>query len=191
MSISNPLIERSEGQCELCGATEDLNEYNVPPTHGADVSERVVICNLCKSQFEATDYPDANHWLCLNDAVWSQVPAVQVMANVMLHKLSNEGWAQDLLGMMYMDEETTKWVNVLNDSIANKVVHMDSNGNVLNAGDTVVLLKDLNVKGGGFTAKRGTSVRKITLVENNPEQIEGRVNDQHIVILTQYVRKSS
>jgi protein PhnA len=57
-------------------------------------------------------------------------------------------------------------------------------------GDSVVLIKDLNVKGGGFTAKRGTAVRNISLVHDNHEHIEGRVNDQQIVILTQYVKKS-
>jgi protein PhnA len=72
-----------------------------------------------------------------------------------------------------------------------KVVHKDSNGTVLLAGDSVVLIKDLEVKGGGFTAKRGTAVRGISLVEDNPKQIEGRVNGQQIVILTQFVKKSA
>jgi protein PhnA len=61
---------------------------------------------------------------------------------------------------------------------------------VLQAGDTVTLIKDLVVKGANFTAKRGTAVRNISLVRDNPEHIEGRVNDQHIVILTQFVKKS-
>ncbi|WP_372653863.1 PhnA domain-containing protein, partial [Draconibacterium sp.] len=52
------------------------------------------------------------------------------------------------------------------------------------------MIKDLNVKGGGFTAKRGTAVRNISLVHDNPEHIEGKVNGQHIVILTQYVKKN-
>ena len=71
------------------------------------------------------------------------------------------------------------------------MVHRDSNGAVLAAGDTVVLIKDLPVKGSSMVAKRGTSVRNIRLVQDNPDQIEGRVNDQQIVILCQFVRKSS
>ena len=67
---------------------------------------------------------------------------------------------------------------------------MDSNGTPLETGDTVVLIKDLNVKGGGLTAKRGTAVRKITLVHDNAEQIEGKVDGQQIVILTQFVKKA-
>jgi len=51
-------------------------------------------------------------------------------------------------------------------------------------------IKDLNVKGGGFMAKRGTVVRGISLAANNPEHIEGRVNGQQIVILTQFVKKT-
>ena len=51
-------------------------------------------------------------------------------------------------------------------------------------------LPDLDVKGSGFTAKRGTAVRSISLVEDNAGQIEGRINGQQIVILTQYVKKS-
>ena len=53
------------------------------------------------------------------------------------------------------------------------------------------LIKDLNVKGAGFTAKRGTAVRNISLVPNNCEHIEGRVNGQQIVIHTKFVKKSN
>ena len=41
-----------------------------------------------------------------------------------------------------------------------------------------------------FTAKKGTVVRNISLVPDNAGQIEGRVNGQRIVILTQYVKKN-
>ena len=67
--------------------------------------------------------------------------------------------------------------------------HKDANGATLNAGDNVVLIKDLPVKGGGFTAKRGTAVRGISLVSDNAAHIEGRVEGQRIVILTEFVKK--
>ena len=71
------------------------------------------------------------------------------------------------------------------------IKHIDSNGVRLQAGDTVVLIKDLNVKGGGnFTTKRGTAVKNIKLDPNNAEYIEGRVEGQYIVILSKYVKKS-
>jgi protein PhnA len=68
---------------------------------------------------------------------------------------------------------------------------VDSNGTILEAGDSVTLIKDLNVKGANFTAKRGTVVRGIFLVADNPEHIEGKINGQQIVILTKFVKKSS
>ena len=94
--------------------------------------------------------------------------------------------------MLYLDDETLAWAQSTGEgqSEEDKVEHRDSNGAVLEAGDSVTLIKDLNVKGANFTAKRGTPVRNISLVQDNPEQIEGRVEGQRIVILTQFVKKN-
>jgi protein PhnA len=72
-----------------------------------------------------------------------------------------------------------------------EAIHVDSNGTELQNGDTIVLTQGLNVKGANFMAPKGTIVRKIRLVPDNPEQIEGKVNEQTIVILTKFVRKSA
>jgi protein PhnA len=126
--------------------------------------------------------------------MWSAVPAVQVVVWRLLNTLRNEGWPQDLIDMLYLDDEVLAWaktpIDKSEDKSVDKVVHKDSNGTSLQAGDNVVLIKDLDVKGGGFTAKRGTSVRGIMLVEDNAEHIEGKVNGQLIVILTKYVKKA-
>ncbi len=125
--------------------------------------------------------------------MWSQAPAVQVLAWRMLTRLGAEGWAQDLLEMLYLDEATLSWAQATGEGggTVDGLEHRDSNGAVLVAGDTVTLIKDLNVKGANFTAKRGTAVRGISLVADNPEHIEGRVNGQQIVILTKFVKKSN
>ncbi len=47
------------------------------------------------------------------------------------------------------------------------------------------------MNGATFSAKVGTVVRKIRLVEDNAQQIEGNVNDAQIIILTKYVKKLS
>lgn len=125
--------------------------------------------------------------------MWSQVPAVQVMAWRMLTRLSAEGWAHDLLEMLYLEDDVRAWAEAAGDEVGGTeevLVHRDSNGAVLSAGDTVTLTKDLNVKGAGFTAKRGTAVRGISLVRDNDAHIEGRIGGQLIVILTEYVKKS-
>ena len=187
------LQARSESKCELCGAIENLAVYEVPPEANNEADKCILICKTCHEQIENPESVDTNHWRCLNDSMWSQVPAVQVMAWRMLTRLSGEGWTQDLLDMLYLDEDTLSWAQATGEGIGDEDItkHVDSNGSVLEAGDTVTLIKDLNVKGAGFTAKRGTAVRGISLVPDTPEHIEGRVNGQKIVILTQFVKKST
>jgi len=93
--------------------------------------------------------------------------------------------------MLYLDDDTLQWAKATGEGDENEdtIKHIDANGALLQAGDNVVLIKDLNVKGANFTAKRGTAVRNITLVHDNEEHLEGKVNGQHIVILTKYVKK--
>jgi len=191
MSIEHALHTRSESKCELCGATDALAVFPVPPASDNSVDQSVLLCGTCRNQIDNADQMDANHWRCLNDSMWSQVPAVQVLAWRMLNRLRAEGWPQDLLDMMYLDDETLSWAQATGDHLSDDEVvrHVDSNGAVLEAGDTVTLIKDLNVKGSSLVAKRGTAVRNISLVPDNPEHIEGRVEGQQIVILTKFVKK--
>jgi protein PhnA len=126
--------------------------------------------------------------------MWSQVPAVQVMVWRTLRRLRHEGWASEALDMLYLDDDVRVWAESGEQDpepdLTGSLVHRDGNGAVLSAGDTVTLIKDLNVKGAGFTAKRGTAVRGISLVQDNAGHIEGRINGQQIVILTEFVKKS-
>lgn len=191
--LEKKLKDRSDSKCELCGYEHDLNVYNIPPQEAESLDNSILACKTCISQIEDPETTDANHWRCLNDSMWSEYAPVQVMAWRMLSRLRAEGWTQDLLDMMYLDEETLEWAKATgeaDDDDENKIVHKDSNGNILQDGDSVVLIKDLDVKGANFTAKRGTPVHRISLVWDNAEQIEGRVENQHIVILTQYVKKT-
>ncbi|MEW7291886.1 PhnA domain-containing protein [Aquimarina sp. 2304DJ70-9] len=186
------LQTRSGSVCELCGVTENLSVYDVPKSPNVGLDSSILTCSVCKEQIENPEKIDANHWRCLNDSMWSQVPGVQVMAWRMLTRLRSEGWPQDLLEMLYLDDDTLAWAKATGEGEEdnNTIKHVDSNGAMLSAGDSVVLIKDLDVKGANFTAKRGTAVRNISLVHDNAEHIEGRVNGQHIVILTKYVKKS-
>ncbi|MBW6520913.1 MAG: PhnA domain-containing protein [Desulfoarculaceae bacterium] len=193
MSTEKALQARSESKCELCGSTEGLGVYEVPPRLNGSADECVLVCATCRAQIEDPGKTDARHWRCLNESMWSQVPAVQVMAWRMLTRLSTEDWAQGLLDMLFLEEDTQAWAQATGVGTSNEegVKHADSNGTPLEAGDTVTLIKDLNVKGANFTAKRGTVVRGISLVADNPEQIEARVSGQQIVILTKFVKKAN
>lgn len=176
------LKERSEHKCELCFAEVELHAMPVAPKSGSADDENVVVCTSCLSNYTDSEV-DANYWRCLSESMWSQTPAVQVSIYRKLKELESLDWAQDLLGMMYLEESTQEWADTQG------VVHLDCNGHKLSAGDTVTLIQDLNVKGSSITAKRGTAVRRIRLDPNNAEYIEGKVDGQHIVILTKYVKK--
>lgn len=192
MTIEQTLLDRSGSKCELCPADTDLSAYAVPPVTDESAERSVMVCHTCRSQIDNPDSMDANHWRCLTETMWSQEPAVQVMAYRLLSRLSTESWAQDQLEMLYLEDETKAWAEVGMEAADDDDSEptLDSNGARLDAGDTVTLIKDLDVKGAGFTAKRGTAVRGISLT-NNPEQIEGRVNGVRIVLLTKFLKKSS
>jgi len=169
MPLAN-LIARSGGTCEFCGDGTDLQAVAV--AGGGDV----LLCPLCREQTPAP----AAHWRCLEGAAWSAEPAVQL---AVWRKLAgiDEAWAAEARAGMAQPEGA--------EAGPAAVEHRDCNGVLLAQGDTVVLIKDLTVKGAGFTAKRGTAVRGIALVADNAAQIEGRVEGQRIVILTEFVKK--
>lgn len=189
MSLIDRLKGRANNACELCKSTEQLSIYTLPPSTSESTDNSVLVCATCASQIEAPATMDANHWRCLNDSMWSEQLAVQILSWRLLNLIKSEGWPQDLLDMMYLDEEALAFAKSgLQDLNAPK--HVDSNGNVLENGDSVVLIKDLDVKGSSITAKRGTAVRNIRLDRDNVDFIEGKVDGQQIVILTKYVKKN-
>jgi protein PhnA len=182
MSIDKVLMERSGSVCELCGSSEKLSAFAVAPKN-----DEIVVCGTCSEQLNDEAKVDENHWRCLNDSMWSVEPAVQVVVYRMLSQLKSKGWTQDLLDQMYMEPEVIEWAKEgMEDE--NREPTKDSNGATLEGGDSVTIIKDLEVKGAGFTAKRGTVVKNISLTDN-PEQIEGRVNGTKIVLLSKFLKK--
>lgn len=192
MSLEQDLQTRSDSKCELCASTDSLAPYAPFPRQADNLENTALICSTCREQIELPEKIDVHHWHCLNESMWTPVPAVQVMAWRMLQKLRNENWAADLLENLFLDDEVLAWAKESqnNQDAEEQTKHLDSNGTELSSGDTVTLIKDLDVKGANFVAKQGTTVKGITLVEGNPEQIEGRVSGQRIVILTKFVKKA-
>ena len=168
--------------CELCSSDEELSSFVVS---GRDDAE-VTLCVTCKTQIESGEL-DETHFNCLNDAMWSESPAVKVLTFRLLNKLGR----QDLVDMIYLEEDERAWAESgLDDDAEDVLVYKDANGVTLSVGDTVVITKDLDVKGTSFVAKRGTAVRNIALVHGNADLIEGRVNGVKIQILTKFLKKS-
>ena len=155
----------------------------------ATAEDALACCSVCAAALAGTITPGPR-WRCLGDAIWAAEAPTQIAAYRLLQALKGEAWAADLLETVYLDPEVLARAEAGLSDAATEVIHRDSNGAVLSAGDSVVLIKDLPVKGSSMVAKRGTAVRSIRLVRDNAEQIEGRVTDQTIVILTQFVKKS-
>lgn len=191
MKVAEQLAIRSGNECELCKYGEGLKLYEVPPLNGLSADTSIMICAKCLAQVEKKEEPDSNHWKCLTESMWSEVAAVQVTAWRMLNRLRNESWASESLDMLYLTDENLVWAKSTGDheNDGSVELHKDSNGHILQNGDSVVLIKSLDVKGSTLTAKLGTVVKNIRIVEDNTEQIEGKVEGQQIVILTKYVRK--
>lgn len=191
MKLQDILLKRSENKCELCGAATDLQVYEVQPQDNSNEENSIMACGVCRSQIDKKAELDQAHWQCLTGSMWSEVPGVQVLAWRMLNRLRTESWASDQLDMLYLDDEKLAWAKATGDHESDGSVdlHKDVNGAVLQSGDTIVLTKSLDVKGSTLNAKMGTVVKNIRLVENNTEQIEGKIEGQVIVILTKYVRK--
>lgn len=189
MSIEQTLKERSGGICELCGASENLEAFEVAPSDGS-ADQSVYLCGTCRAQIENPSDLNRDHWRCLGDSMWSQTPAVQVMAYRLLSALGD----QDQLDMLYLEDDVKSWAQagMLSTPNAEETaggVTRDSNGTVLSEGDTVTLIKDLEVKGAGFTAKRGTVVKNIRLTDD-PKYIEGKINGSTIVLVAAYMKKA-
>lgn len=64
----------------------------------------------------------------------------------------------------------------------------DSNGNILQDGDTVSVIKSLKVKGSTSTIKQGTTIKKIRLTDD-PEEVDCKVDGMSVVLKTCFLKK--
>ena len=161
-------------QCELCESTNNVTEYVV--FEGDDGV--VFLCETCKTQIENNSLDEA-HFNCLNNSMWSEKSSVKILT----YKLLKELGRNDLLDMMYLTDEEL--------AIANKTeeVIKDANGNVLKAGDSVSVIKDLEVKGAGKTIKRGTVIKNIRMCD-----VEGHISCKvdgigQVYLKTEFLKK--
>lgn len=184
MSISNQLKQRNGDLCELCNAENATTGYAVSPKNDDQIENQVALCDTC---LKAIDDAGASfHWRCLEGSIWNPEPSVQALSYRIMQNFKNEEWVSSVLNNVDLDESVIDWAM---SSFQVADVHKDAFGNILENGDNVVLTQALNVKGTSFTASKGVVVKKIKLVHDNPEQIEGKINDQVIVILCKFVKK--
>ena len=185
------LRSRAKDLCELCGQSQGLTPCAVDSDSDDDPTRSVLVCGTCGPALGSSDELDSSHWYCLQEAIWSEVPVVQVVSYRLLRRLTSQPWAVDLLEQVYLDEAVLAWAQAgCEDPDAPKAAATtDCNGAVLSDGDSVTLIKDLDVKGAGFTAKRGTLVKNIR-VGDDPTHIEGRVNKVTIMLKTCFLKRA-
>lgn len=69
-----------------------------------------------------------------------------------------------------------------------EIIVKDSNGNILEDGDSVMPIKDLNVKGSSLNLKRGTVIKGIRLI-GETDAVECRIGRQQLVLKTCFLKK--
>ncbi len=154
-------------KCELCGNEHNVSNFKVEPK-----DEYVNLCEECKKQIENENL-DENHFQCLNDSMWSEKSAVKVLTYRLLKKLGRS----DLIDMMYLEPDEEAWANTEIE------IKKDAFGNILKNGDNVMVIKDLNVKGGN-NIKRGEVFKNIRLGDT-----PGHILAKNIYIKTEFIKK--
>jgi protein PhnA len=179
---------RSGGRCELCGSESSPAAH--PIDEGAtETHKHVLLCDTCLPAITSAALLDDSRWFCLQESVWSEVTAVQVLSFRLLHRTGGASWATELLDQVYLEDDVRVWAESgLESTEPSGEKPVDSNGTILLEGDSVTLIKDLEVKGAGFTAKRGTLVKNIR-VGDDPTHIEGRVNKTVIMLKTCFLKR--
>lgn len=179
------LLEKANFMCELCKNTKNLTTYSVEISDNS-INNKIILCDTCCNSLEDVQQ-NSKHWNCLNEAMWSEEPIIQILSYRILNALSSKSWAKDLLDMLYLEPKIQELAQEVSID-KNEQSTFDCNQTKLNDNDTVSIIKDLEVKGAGFVAKRGTVVKNISLTQNK-EQVEGKVNGVKIVLLSKFLKK--
>ena len=110
--LGKDLARRAKSKCELTGAAGvPLRPYEVPPVADEpDIARTLLISEACHEVLERPKRLQGREWQCLAEVVWSEMPAVQVVAWRMLHELAKrEDWAREVIEEVYLDEEVEAW----------------------------------------------------------------------------------
>ena len=110
--MGKDLTRRAKSKCELTGAAGvSLRPYEVPPVgEDPDIERTLLVSDACREMLEHPERLAGRGWQCLAEAVWSEMPAVQVVAWRMLQVLAKrEDWARETLDLVFLDPEVEAW----------------------------------------------------------------------------------
>ena len=110
--MGKDLARRAKSRCEITGVSgAPLWPYEVPPVGAEpDIDRTILISPSCREMLEHPDRLRGREWQCLTEAVWSDMPAVQVTAWRMLRELAKrEDWAREALEEVFLDPGIEDW----------------------------------------------------------------------------------
>ena len=113
--LAKDLVRRSRSHCELCGKNGvRLDPYELLPLAEEPYVEGCIfVCDECRKQLEIPKKIIPSHWRCLNNSIWSEVSAVQVISVRLLRRLAKtEPWAGELLEHAYLEPDLEEWANL-------------------------------------------------------------------------------
>lgn len=111
-AIGKDLARRAKSKCELTGAAGvPLRPYEVPPVaNEPDLDRTLLVSEECHEALARPDKLAGRTWQCLAEVVWSEMPAVQVVAWRMLNRLAQkEDWAREVIEEVFLDPEVEEW----------------------------------------------------------------------------------
>lgn len=110
--MGKDLARRAKSRCEITGASGvSLRPYEVPPVPETPEFDRtLLVSEEVMEMIERPNRLEGRRWQCLVDAVWSDQPAVQVVAWRLLSELAKrEDWAREALEEVFLDPEIEEW----------------------------------------------------------------------------------
>ena len=114
-ALGKDLARRAKSKCELTGAAGvPLRPYEVPPVADEpDLERTLLLCEACHEVLEQPKRLAGRAWQGLAEVVWSEMPAVQVVAWRMLQCLAmREDWAREVLEEVFLDPEVEAWAKL-------------------------------------------------------------------------------
>ena len=114
-ALGKDLARRAKSKCELTGASGvPLRPYEVPPVAAEpDLERTLLLCEACHEVLEQPKRLAGRAWQGLAEVVWSEMPAVQVVAWRMLQCLAKrEDWAREVVEEVFLDPEVAAWAEL-------------------------------------------------------------------------------
>jgi protein PhnA len=114
--FAKELVRRSRSKCELCekGGVQLITYEIEPLPEEPQADSCLFLCESCQKQITIPKKMVPSHWRCLNNSLWSEEPAIQVMSVRILRRLEKKDhqWAQELLEHAYLDPELEEWASL-------------------------------------------------------------------------------